>query len=318
MQTRSSSRKRKTPENDKSPEKPSKEAPEASREQRPAKLQRRVSNLNSHSPAEKKLDALHCEEVYQFYTTRDASTGDHYVLLFEHNPTLRGYKSIPKGCTFVGSDLLHIPTWTIPGGKTELYREIDLAFNDDYLRGEKSNRDISEHPSPPESESFVVIETMRQLLAPIGVVNLQSWFRSCNEVRRLKGRFTTKHGRQTIIKLESHGEEMRESVRDYIHLNMDSYLRQKIQDGGDSKYIRTVWVKVDDFLEAVYETATQINTASSNMPAILPYGVFVWVRDDVGRMMRIVIDPSLVLHITKEFKEINPEFRDFLLSNFSF
>mgnify|MGYP005844288189 CR=1 FL=1 len=318
MHTRSSSRKRKNPKNDKSPEKPSKEALEASHKQPPAKMQRRVSNLDSHSPAEKKMDALHCEAVYQFYTTRDSDTGDHYILLFEHNPIRRSHGAIPKGCGRVGSDLLHIPTWMVPGGRTELYREIDLAFNDDYLRGEKSNRDISEHPSPPESESSVVIDTMMQLLSPLAVANLQSWFRSCNEVRRLKGRFTTKHGRQTIIKLESHGEEMRESVRDYVHLNMDTYLREKIQDGGDSKYIRCAWINVNDFLHALYVAATQVNTCLDNAPTTSPMETLVWVTDDVGRMMRIAIDAGLVLYIRDEFEEINPDFRDFLLSNFSF
>lgn len=285
---------------------------------RAKKLVRRVSSLENHTPGEKRLDALHCEAAYRFYVTRDTDSGEPHVLLLECAPTKVDPHGDSWGSTTVGSDMARVPTWTVPGGETPHFRGRPLPFLHTFFAGKDSTLAPEEWgpegmgANVPASEAEAVEDAMVHCVGALAAKRFRGWATECNEVRRLDGRYVSKNGRRSVIKLESLS-----SQDNHAHWrgHWRHWLAERLDEGGNRPaYQRPMWIALDGFIEAVEEAAAQLRLCEQYGRDHTPEGAQCWVTDDRGRALPIAPDPALVKHIMTEFQTL-PEFREFLTAS---
>ena len=285
---------------------------------RPRKLARRVSNLENHAPDEQRLDALHCEAAYRFYVSRDTDSGEAYVVLLECSPTKDDPAGGWRGCVTAGSDMDRVLAWTVPGGETAHFRGRPLPFLREFFAGKDSTRAPDElggegaDATVPASEAEAVEGAMVHCLGAPGAERFDEWATECNEVRRLKGGYVSKHGRHSIIKLESLSHQdssihWRDNCRHWLAKRLD-------EEGSPPAYHRMMWIALDGFIEAVEEAASQLRLCEQYGRDHAAEGALCWVTDDRGGALPIALDPPLVKHIMAEFQTL-PEFREFLTAS---
>lgn len=285
---------------------------------RPRKLARRVSSLENHTPDERRLDALHCEAAYRFYVTRDTDSGEAYVLLLECTPAKDDPPGGWRGSTTAGSDMARVPTWTVPGGETPHFRGRPLPFLHEFFAGKDSTRAPEEWApegmgaNVPASEAEAVEDAVAHCVGALAAQHFHCWATECNEVRRLDGRYVSKRGRRSVIKLESLSHQ-----DSHVHWrdNWRHWLTERLDEEGDPPaYQRPMWIALDGFVEAVEEAAAQLRLCEQYGRDRAAEGAQCWVTDDRGRALPIALAPPLVKHIMGEFQTL-PEFREFLTAS---